>query len=258
MYPNLISIGSLTIPTYGLFVAIGFTTGLLVSVKIGRKEKIPPQQVMDMGFIIILLGLIGSRLSYVLLNWAFYRTHPLDILKVWEGGLVFSGGLVVVLMGLGLYIKGHHLSFWKIGDLWAPGAALGQGIGRIGCFMAGCCFGKPTQMPWAVVFTNPDSLAPLDTPLHPTQIYAALSGLIIFIVLMILHSKKRFEGQIVTWFLILHSIARIILERFRGDDRGFIPGTEMTMTQLIATLILIASVATLLVMKTKQQSKIQT
>ncbi|MBW1799453.1 MAG: prolipoprotein diacylglyceryl transferase [Deltaproteobacteria bacterium] len=210
-----------------------------------------------MGFIIIFLGFIGARLFYVLLNWNAYRAHPLDILKVWEGGLVFSGGLVVALLGLGLYIRGHRLSFWKIGDIWAPGAALGQAIGRIGCFMAGCCFGKPTQMPWAVVFTSTDSLAPLGIPLHPTQIYAALSGVIVFIVLMLLHAGKQFKGQILIWFLILHSISRIILERFRGDDRGFIPGTEMTTTQLIATLILIASVATLLVMKTKQESKNQ-
>jgi phosphatidylglycerol:prolipoprotein diacylglycerol transferase len=251
MFPDLFRIGSLTIHTYGLFLVLGITVGLLIALKFGRGQGISPQAIMDMGFIIILFALVGSRLAYVLMNISYYQEHPLDIIIFWRGGLVFSGGLIAVLLALGWYLKRNHLSFWKIGDLWAPSAAIGQGIGRLGCFMAGCCYGKPTEMYWGVVFTHPNSLAPLNIPLHPTQLYGSLSGFIIFGVLYYLHAKKQFEGQLLLWFLILHSTARLLIERFRGDERGFILGSDMTVTQLFALLILFSAVIALFVRKPK-------
>ena len=108
-------------------------------------------------------------------------------------------------------------------------------------------------MPWCVTFTGPDALAPLNIPLHPTQLYAALSGLVIFLVLMFLRKRKKFEGQIFVWFLILHSTGRLLIERYRGDDRGLIPGAEMTTTQLIALLVLMAAVAALMILKSRHE-----
>ncbi|MFH1491540.1 MAG: prolipoprotein diacylglyceryl transferase [Pseudomonadota bacterium] len=253
MYPDLFSIGPLTIHTYGLFVAMGFTAGLLVTVKIGKDQGVSPQQVMDMAFIIILGAIIGSRLAFVLMNFSSYKAYPLDILKIWEGGLVFSGGLVAVLICMVWYLRRNALSYWAAGDLWAPGLAIGQGIGRIGCLMAGCCYGRPAEVPWHVTFTSPDALAPLNIPLHPTQVYAALSGLVIFLVLMFLRKRKKFEGQIFVWFLILHSTGRLLIERFRGDDRGLIPGAGMTTTQLIALLVLMSAVAALMMLKSRHE-----
>jgi len=255
MYPDLFSIGPLTIHTYGLLVAIGFTVAILITLRIGKAQGIKSQQVLDMGFIMILFAIIGSRLTYVFMNFPYYKNRPMDILKIWEGGLVFSGGLVAVVLVMIWYLRRHHLSFWKMGDLWAPAIAIGQGIGRIGCFMAGCCYGKPTDLPWAVVFTDPQSLAPLNTSLHPTQLYTSLGGLIIFVVLMVLNAKKRFEGQVFLWFLILHSTARLLIERFRGDERGLVPGTDMSITQLLTLLVLIASVVTLFILKSKKQKE---
>lgn len=253
MFPNLFSIGPVIIHTYGLFIAMGFTAALLVTIKIGKAQGIKSQQVMDMGFIMILWAIIGSRLTYVIINFSAYKNDPINILKIWEGGLVFSGGLITVLLAMSWYIKRHHLSFWKIGDLWAPGIAIGQSIGRIGCFMAGCCYGRPTDLKWGMVFTHPQSLAPLNIPLHPTQLYASLSGLIIFLVLMVLQAKKKFEGQVFIWFIILHSTARLAIERFRGDYRGLIPGTEMSTTQLLSILILIASIVMLFFLKSRKE-----
>ena len=208
-----------------------------------------------LGFIIIVWAVIGSRLAYVLMNFSHYRAYPLDFLKVWQGGLVFSGGLIAVIAALGWYIKRHHLSFWNIGDLWAPGAAIGQGLGRIGCFMAGCCYGKPTAAKWGVIFTHPKSLAPLNIPIHPTQLYSALSGIIIFIILMTLRKRKQFQGQIFLWFLIFHSTARLLIERYRGDDRGVLLGSDMSVTQLLTLLLLLSAVATLIVLKSRIEKK---
>jgi phosphatidylglycerol:prolipoprotein diacylglycerol transferase len=253
MFPNLFSIGPLTIHTYGLFVVLGFAVGSLVIFKLGKAQRIKSQQVMDIGFIVILMAIVGSRLAYVAINFSYYKAHPTDIIKIWEGGLVFSGGLVAVVLVMTWYLRRHHLSFWKVGDLCAPGIAIGQAIGRLGCFMAGCCYGKPTYLPWAVTFTHPQSLAPLNTPLHPTQLYSALSGFIIFLVLMLLNARKQFQGQVFIWFLILHSTARLFMERFRGDERGFIAGTEMSMTQLLTLLALLGAVAALFILKSKRE-----
>jgi phosphatidylglycerol:prolipoprotein diacylglycerol transferase len=252
MFPDLFSIGPLTIHTYGLFLVLGIITGLLFALRFGKDQGVKPQAIMDMGFIIILSALVGSRLAYILMNISYYWKHPLDMLIFWKGGLVFSGGLIAVLFALGWYMKRSHLSFWKTGDLWAPSAAIGQGIGRLGCFMAGCCYGKPTEFNWGVVFTHPNSLAPLNIPLHPTQLYSSLSGFIIFGVLFYLHAKKQFEGQLLLWFLILHSTARLFIERFRGDERGLIFGSDMTVTQLFALVILFSAVITLFVRKPKE------
>ena len=253
MYPNLLSIGPLTIHSYGLFVALGFAVAFLVILKMGKAQGIKSQQVMDIGFIVILMAIIGSRLAYVVMNFSHYSAHPLDIFKIWEGGLVFSGGLVGVVLVMIWYLRRHRLAFWPMGDLCAPGIAIGQAIGRLGCFMAGCCYGKPTDLPWAVTFTHPQSLAPLNTPLHPTQLYSAFSGFIIFAVLMFLNAKKQFQGQVFIWFLILHSTARLFMERFRSDERGLIAGTEMSMTQLLTLLVLLGAVVALFILKSKRE-----
>lgn len=249
MHPDLFSIGPLTLHTYGLFVAIGFISALLFTVKIAKTSGINAHQVTDMAFVMILWAVIGSRLMYVLFNFSFYLEDPIVIFKIWEGGLVFSGGLLAAVLALAWAVKRQGLSFWAAADLWAPGVALGQAIGRIGCFMAGCCYGKPTEMPWGVVFSHPRSLAPLHIVLHPTQLYSALIGFIIFLVLAIFYAKEHFRGQVVLWFLILHSTGRLVIERFRGDFRGVIPCTDMSVTQLVSLIILAASFATLLIKK---------
>jgi len=255
MFPDLISIGPFTIHTYGFFVAVGFAVGILAAVKVGKTQGVPSQQVMDMAFVMIVWSIIGSRLFYVLINFSYYKAHPLDIIKIWQGGLVFSGGLVATAAAMWWYLRRHRLAFWSTGDLWAPSLALGQAIGRFGCFMAGCCYGRPTGSSWGVVFTHPQTLAPLNIPLYPTQMFEAVSGFAVFLALIFLHGKKTFEGQVFLWYLILHSTARLFVERFRGDERGLIPGTEMSATQLLATLILVGSVVVLLVMRSRWEKK---
>ena len=249
MFPDLFSIGPFTLHTYGLFVATGFLVGLMVTVKVGKTEGITPQQTMDIGFVMIVAAIVGSRLMYVLMNISYYVKRPMDIFKMWQGGLVFSGGIVCVVLAVLWYTRRHQLSFWKTADMWAPAMAVGQAIGRIGCFMAGCCYGKPTGSRWGVVFTDPHSLAPLNIPLHPTQLYSSASNFIIFFILLLLHRKKTFDGQVFLWLLVLHSTARLFVERFRGDDRGMILESGMTVTQLVTLALLIGAIVTLYIFK---------
>jgi phosphatidylglycerol:prolipoprotein diacylglycerol transferase len=255
MFPDLFTVGPVTVHTYGLFVALGFGAAIAITVKIGKEQGISPQQIMDMAFVMILWAIVGSRLLYVFMNFSYFRDHPLDAFKIWKGGLVFSGGLIAVAPAMVWYLRRHHLSFWATGDLWAPALALGQALGRIGCFMAGCCFGKPSDLPWAVAFTHSNTLAPPNIPLHPTQLYSFLAGVGVFLVLMLLRRRRKFEGQVFVWYLILHSTARLFVERFRADDRGFVPGTDMSLTQMIAILILISSIVALFVLKPDQERK---
>jgi phosphatidylglycerol---prolipoprotein diacylglyceryl transferase len=253
MFPVLFDIGPLTIHTYGVLVALGFFAGLAVTVRLARPEGIPAGSIMDMGFVILIAALVGSRAMYVLINLSFYLKNPLDAFKLWEGGLVFSGGLAASAAVMAWYIRRHGLSWWKTGDIWAPGIALGQAIGRIGCLMAGCCYGRPTyDLPWSVTFTDAACLAPTGIPLHPTQVYSVISGLVIFAILMFVFVKKKFDGQVLLWFVILHSTARLLIERFRGDDRGLIFDSSMSMTQFVTLLLLIVAVAALISKKNRQ------
>jgi phosphatidylglycerol:prolipoprotein diacylglycerol transferase len=251
MFPDLFSLGPVTVHTYGISVALGLTAAFAITIRLSRSYGFGYQQVIDMGFVGIIAGVVGSRLLFVLIHPSHFWARPLEILEIWEGGLVFSGGLVTVGGFMLFYSRRHPLPFLRIGDLWTPGVALGQAIGSIGCFMAGCCYGRPLYAPWRVVFTNPNSLAPLNIPLHPAQIYSALSGFLIAAVLLVLHRRKKFEGRILLWFLILHSTSSLLVERFRGDSRGVISGTEMSVTQLIALVLLIVSVAALMALTSK-------
>ena len=255
MHPDLFSIGPLTLHTYGLFLAIGFIIGLSVAVRIGKKHGIEPQQIMDLGLILIISGIIGSRIVYVLMDISYYLENPLDIFKIWQAGLVFSGGLLAAIIAGFFYLRHHKLDMLQMGDILAPSIAIGQAIGRIGCFMAGCCYGKPTNVPWGVIFTNPKIIPShlLYIPLHPTQLYASFGNFMIFFILMILSAKKRFNGQVFIWYLILHSTARLIIERFRGDDRGIFLGTQWTVTQFITILILFSAIGALFFMKSRNE-----
>jgi phosphatidylglycerol---prolipoprotein diacylglyceryl transferase len=251
MHPNLFSIGPFTLHTYGLFLAVGFLLGLLVAVKLGRQQGISSQQVLDMGFIILFSAILGSRLFYVLMNLPHYSRRPWGILEIWNGGLVFSGGAVCALAAIVWYARRYHLSLLTLADLWAPAAAVGQGFGRVGCFMAGCCYGKPAYVPWAVTFTDPRALAPLHQPLHPTQIYHAMSGFAIFGILLFLRRKGSYTGRVFVWYLLLHSFSRLLVEHFRGDDRGLFFQTGMTLTQFVSTLVLTGAFIGLMVLKSR-------
>jgi phosphatidylglycerol:prolipoprotein diacylglycerol transferase len=176
-----------------------------------------------------------------LINFDVFRQHPLQIFELWEGGLVFYGGLIPAAVVAFWVMKRHRLPVWKLADLISPLIALGLSFGRMGCFLAGCCYGKETALPWAVVFTNPDSLARLHVPLHPTQLYDAANGLVLFFFLSWMEKRKTGDGQIFWLFLLLYSMTRFFIEIFRGDPRGFIFTDLLSTSQAIGILLAIFS-----------------
>ena len=221
MYPILIEFGFFKIFTYGLLVATGFLVAILLASSRAEKERLDSQKVLDLCFYVMVSALLGARLLYVIVEYRYFLDSPLEIFKFWKGGLVFYGGLILgVLISL-WYLKRNQMPMWKTADLLAPSIALGQLIGRWGCFFAGCCYGKKTDVAWGITFTDPRSLAPLEISLHPTQVYLSLNAVFIFMFLMWLSKRKVFDGQILWSYGILYSIGRFLIEYFRGDDRGF-------------------------------------
>ncbi len=222
MHPILVKIGPLSIPTYGFFVAAGFLLGMALALKRARQEGVKPEIITDLAFYILLGTLLGARIYYVGEHWAYFKVRPWEALYLWRGGLAFYGGFIGAFAMALWHVKRHHFPLWPLADLLAPSIAAGEAVGRLGCFSAGCCYGKPCQLPWAVTFTNPHSLAPLGIPLHPTQLYHALANLLIFLVLIWLYPKRRFKGEIFFVYLFLYGLARFAIEFFRGDPRSFL------------------------------------
>ncbi len=258
MHPILFKIGPLTIYTYGFFIALAFVTGILWACWEAKRLGEEAEKIMDLGFYLIIAAIIGSRLFFVLLNMKEYLNHPLNIIKIWEGGLVFHGGLIASIVVGFYYLKKHHLNIWKYTDILAPAFILGQAIGRIGCLMAGCCYGKKTTLPWGIVFTDANSLAVLDVPLHPTQIYTSIGALCIFGFLLWLRKRKSYEGQVFWLYIVLYSIMRFIIDIFRGDQ---IYGTRvyffqaLTLTQVLSIVFFLSALYMLWYLKGKKATR---
>ncbi|WP_461833218.1 prolipoprotein diacylglyceryl transferase [Desulfothermus sp.] len=219
MHPILVKIGPITIYTYGFFIASAFLLALGYVSREAKKQKLDAKIVSDLGFYIVIAGILGARFLYVLMNLKYFLNHPLEAFMVWKGGLVFSGGAILGLFTAVLYLKSKAQDVWQWADLFAPAIALGQFVGRFGCLMAGCCYGRYCTLPWAITFKNPDSLAPINIPLHPTQIYHSLAGLVTFFILSFVKTKVSQKGVLFGLFLVLYGLFRFTIEFFRGDFR---------------------------------------
>lgn len=227
-----IQFGPFALHTYGLFVAMGFLLGISWSMGEARKNGLDPNILSDLGFYIILGAILGARTLYVLINPNYFWNNPQEILQFWKGGLVFSGGAIAATILAIWYLRSKKQDLWKWMDTLAPGLGLGEAIGRIGCLAAGCCYGDVCDQPWAVIFRNPESLAPLNIPLHPTQLYHSLAGLICFAAVTLLKPSIRHTGWLMGIFLIMFAAFRFIIELFRSDYRGDLG--FISVTQLIA------------------------
>lgn len=252
MHPILLELGPIKIFTYGLMVATGFFCAILLASRQAKKEGLDPQKILDLCFYILLSALIGARILYIIVEYKSFADHPLDVFKIWKGGLVYYGGLVLAVAVSAWYMKKHRMAVWQVADILAPSIAIGQAIGRWGCYFAGCCYGIRTDVSWAITFTDPRSLAPLNIPLHPTQIYLSLNALLIFGILIWLRKRKSFDGQIFWTYGILYSIGRFIIEYFRGDDRGFALEGVLSTSQFIGIFVLAASAFMLISLRQKK------
>jgi len=205
-----------------------------------RREGLDAARVMDLGIYLIIAALIGAKLMLVVVDFDHFRENPRELFSLFRTGGVFYGGLIVsVAVGIWL-MRRYRLPVWATSDLFAPGIALGHVVGRLGCLLAGCCYGRPTDLPWGITFTNPAAAANAGTPLgqalHPTQLYDAGAELLILAVLLIFERRGRpFAGRTFWLYLLLYATSRIVVEMFRGDPRGMVFG--MSTSQFVSILI---------------------
>jgi phosphatidylglycerol:prolipoprotein diacylglycerol transferase len=240
--------GPFTLHTYGLLLAVAFLAGLYVAASQARKAGLDPNRVADLGVYVLIAGLLGAKLLLVVVDFQHYRARPDELFSIFQSGGVFYGGLLLALPVAWWYVRRHALPGWATADCLAPGVVIGQSIGRLGCFAAGCCFGKPTSVAWGVTFrdayANRYVGTPLDQALHPTQIYEALLTLGIFFVLLRIAERKKFHGQVVVAYLVLYAVGRFIVEFYRGDfSRGTVLGGALSTSQFIALLMLLGAAA---------------
>lgn len=254
MHPVLIQFGPLTIHTYGFLIAAGFLVALWIAAIQAKKEGIPTGKIMDLGFYILLSAIIGSRLFFILMNAGHYINQPLDIFKIWEGGLVFYGGVLLAVPIAVWHIKRTGLDLWTTADIFAPSIAIGHVFGRLGCLAAGCCHGKAAEnLPWGIIFTDPDCLAPTNVLLHPTQLYESTGEFLIFLTLIFLRKHKSVNGQLFMMYLLLYAVLRFVIEFFRGDiGRGFIMD-NLSVSQGISIVIFLAGLTGFFVLRHKNR-----
>jgi phosphatidylglycerol:prolipoprotein diacylglycerol transferase len=261
MYPEIFRIGSFPINTYGVFLAISFLCAILVSVKLAERDGLPREKIYDLSLWMLLAGLVGSKIL-MLFTEPEYRANPLQLLSLdfLRSGGVWYGGLLGAVLASYLLMKCYQLPWWKTADAFAPGIAIGNFFGRQGCFAAGCCWGKPTSLPWGVKFTEAGheiTGVPTDTYLHPTQLYESFAMLLVFLFLLWLHKRKRFSGQVILAYALLYSIIRFAIEFVRDDPRGDVFGlttlTGLSTSQLISLVIGITALIVLIVRRRRAQ-----
>lgn len=249
MFPKILDLGPITVHTYGLLLAAAFIAGIWITARNARREGISPDTIWNMGLVIIFSALVGGKVILFFSNYGYYSQNFREIfsLSTLRSEGVYYGGLLLALAAAALFMKLNRLPALTMADLAAPGIALGQAVSRLGCLSAGCCFGKPTRMPWGITFTDPYSYenvgVPLNTPLHPTQLYDAVGALLLFGYLMWRLPQKRAAGQLIVEYLGLYAALRFAVEFFRGDDRGFILYGLLSTSQFVAILVIIGSAA---------------
>jgi phosphatidylglycerol:prolipoprotein diacylglycerol transferase len=254
MHPFLFKIGNFPVGTYGLILVIGFALGLTLAKRLGKRDGIPGESLSDLSVSLLLAGIIGAKVLMLIVDVAggMPLSQVLDPAYLRAGGAV-HGGIIAGTAAFFWRVKSLKLKIPVTLDALTPGVALGQAIGRLGCFSAGCCYGTSCHLPWAVTFTNPDahwlSNTPLGQPLHPVQIYTMLANLAVMGVLLLVRGRRAFLGQVGALFFILEGLQRLITEIWRADlDRGFVLGIPWLSTGRLTALSLMVFGAILLVL----------
>ncbi len=255
MHPILFEIGDWPVYSYGVLLALAYLAGLQLAVVRARRWGLNATRVMDLGIYLIIAALVGAKLMLVAVDFEYFRAQPRELLSLVRAGGVFYGGLLGALaVGLWL-VRRYELPVWTTADLFAPGIALGHVVGRLGCLLAGCCYGTPTDAPWGITFTSPVAAAnvgtPLGTPLHPTQLYDAGAELVILAFLLAFERRGRvFPGRTFWLYMVLYAVSRYVVEFYRGDPRGIVLG--LSTSQFVS--LLLVPLAVIMLIRLRRQT----
>jgi phosphatidylglycerol---prolipoprotein diacylglyceryl transferase len=255
MHPILFEIGGFPVYTYGLLLAAAYLLGLQFALVRGRARGLDPNRIMDLGIWIIVSALVGAKLMLVIVEWDTFDWSWQSLVNLFRSAGVFYGGLIAAVSVALWYLWRHRMPMWTVTDVFAPGIALGHVIGRVGCLLAGCCFGRQTDVPWAITFHDPfageTAGTPLGVPLHPTQLYEAGAELLILGLLLFTERRGRpFPGRTFWSYMLLYAVSRFIIEFYRGDSRGLIPvlGAALSTSQFVSLLLVPLSLVMLVLL----------
>jgi phosphatidylglycerol---prolipoprotein diacylglyceryl transferase len=248
MLPRLFHIGSFSQSAYGVLVALAFLAALSLIARLARRAGLNSDVVVNLGILCGISAIVGAKLMMFLVDIPYYVRSPGEIFSVasLQAGGVFYGGLIAALIAAAIYMRRHQLPPLATADVFAPGIALGHGIGRLGCFAAGCCWGLPTKLPWGVKFTNPLAQVPaewLGIPLHPTQLYESAAEFLIFGVLYWRISRRHAPGAIISLYLILYGTARFLVEFVRFHEQANPFGGPLNTSQWISLALVVLGAA---------------
>ena len=248
MFPLLLKLGPISIHSYGLMIALGFFAAVSTVRRLSSRNGLDPQQMADFAFWFLVVGFIGGRMLFVITRWEDYSNDLLGIFRIWEGGLVFFGGPLAGIPFAIWILRKNRISFWKALDIFMPAVAVAHALGRVGCLAAGCCYGKPTDLPWGIRLSSDlVDVSHRGIPLHPVQLYESTALLILYFGLLWIFSRRKFDGQVGLTYLLVYPILRSILETFRGDSiRGFLVQDLLSTSQFISAVIFVVAMITLL------------
>jgi len=224
MHPYLFTTESLSLPTYGTLYLLAFLASIFTIAHLSTRLGIPFWRMVDLGFMFAIAGEVGARITFLITEWPRFQDGTISLKQFFLAGRVVLGGVVVgTLFAMWLFHR-YRLPVLPVCDAAITGVTLGMGIGRMGCLMAGCCYGKPTDLWWGITFTDPLAHAfsgtPLDVPLHPTQILQALDAFVLFAFLYWMFGRRRFDGQVLALYFLLQGMSRFLVEFLRDDPRG--------------------------------------
>jgi phosphatidylglycerol:prolipoprotein diacylglycerol transferase len=231
MYPKLISIGSFYIPTYGVLVALGFLTGLWVTMRLAKRAGMNSENITNLAFYCAIAGVLGAKLFMFLFDLPDYIRDPSQIftLETLQAAGVFHGGFIAAFVTAVFVLRHYKMNAFETMDVFAPGVAIGQAIGRLGCFAAGCCWGRECDLPWGVRFRSDFAApVPLNKILHPVQLYESAANFLLFALLYRLCSKDHRPGQVIGLYLVLYSTIRFSVEFFRVHEQSLVGPFSLT------------------------------
>lgn len=254
MYPILFQFGQFELRSFGVIVALSFIIGLWLSTKEAQRKGLDPRLIQEFALYALLGGIIGARLYFVLFSEpVFYLQNPWEILAFWRGGIGVIGSLLGGFLAGVWYCRRKRISVLKFADTLAPGIALGQTIGQFACLFNGDSYGRPTDLPWAIVYTDPRSLAPLNVPLHPLEIYEMVAYFLVFLVVWNTRKKYSADGFAFFTYLSAYGVARFFVEFFRGNPAIFAWGIPAA--QAFSVALILASVAAFLLLRRNQEER---
>lgn len=252
MHPVLVELGKLKIYSYGFMLALSFFVGIWLAGRRAGKRGIRSETIYDLGIILILAAVLGSRGLYILTHRDNYRNF-VDIIALWQGGATYYGGLILAIAGAAIFLRYKKIPFFRVADVCSPSIGLGVFFTRIGCFLSGCCFGSPTGSALGLEFpaVSPAGYTYPGLHIHPTQLYSSFYGLLIFFLLLILEKKRTFNGYTFAFLCILYGAARFIVDFFRYYEESKALWNVLTVSQVLSAGLVAVGVVLLIVLPLK-------